>query len=206
VNAGRRDRHGWDERYAASEQTFTPEPNHLVVAEVGNLAPGRAVDLATGEGRHALWLASRGWRVAAVDFSQVGVRRAQSRARAAGVDIAVAVADVYELRWPESRFDLVLAAFFHPRPAVRAGLYRAIAGALAPGGSFVQVSYDVLNAREGGAGPKDPDVLMDTAVIAGDLSGLGLHVARAETVRVRVPDNDGGETNVVDSVIRAVRP
>jgi SAM-dependent methyltransferase len=199
------DRHSWDERYGAGERTFTPEPNRLVAAEVGALAPGRAVDLATGEGRHAVWLASRGWRVAAVDFSEVGVRRAHRRARAEGVDVAFAVADVDHLRWPDSRFDLVLAAFFHPRPAQRAALYPAIAGALAPGGSLVQVSYDVRNATEGTGGPKDPEILLDPPVLAAELAALGLEVVRAETVPLRVATCDGGEALVVDAVIRAVR-
>lgn len=202
------DHHEWDERYAKSEQTFTPEPNRQVAAEVAALgsAPGVALDVATGEGRHAVWLASLGWRVVAVDFASVALRRAQARARAERHAIAFALGDVYRLRFPTGRFDLILAAFFHPRPPDRAGLYAAAAAALAPGGSLLLVSYDKANLTEGTGGPKDPELLLDPPVLAVELEALGLEVVRADTVRLRAPTMDGEEVDVVNAVIRAVRP
>jgi 2-polyprenyl-3-methyl-5-hydroxy-6-metoxy-1,4-benzoquinol methylase len=62
------DAQAWDERYTASELLWSATPNQFVAAELSDLAPGRAVDLAAGEGRNALWLAERGWHVTAVDF------------------------------------------------------------------------------------------------------------------------------------------
>lgn len=200
------DRHGWDERYAASERTFSAEPNRLVAAEVEALPPGRALDLATGEGRHAVWLATRGWDVVAVDFSAAGLRKAQRRARAEQVLVAFALADVHRLRFPPARFDLVLCAFFHPRPPERPPLYANVARALAPGGALLLVSYDVANLTEGSGGPKDPDLLIHPNAFAAELAALGLDVQRAESVRLRVPTSDGQEVDVVDAVIRAVRP
>ncbi len=67
------DSRAWDERYAASELVWSSTPNQFVAAEVADLTPGRALDLAAGEGRNALWLAERGWQVTAVDFSLVGL-------------------------------------------------------------------------------------------------------------------------------------
>lgn len=200
------DRHGWDERYATREQTFTLEPNRQVAAEVAGLSPGVALDLATGEGRHAVWLSSLGWHVLAVDFASVGLRRAAARARAEGLAVGFAQADVYALRWPVERFDLILAAFFHPRPPQRPGLYRAAAAALRLGGSLLQVSYDKANLTEGTGGPKDPELLLDPPAVAGELEALGLDVIRADTVRLRAPTMDGEEVDVVNAVIRAVRP
>ena len=200
------DRHKWDERYAASQQTFPLEPNPLVADEVAGLRPGRALDLAAGEGRHSVWLAAQGWDVVAVDHSVVGLRRAQARARAEGVRVALAVADVHLLRLPRRSFDLVLAAFFHPRPPERAALYGAVAPALAPGGTLLLVSYDVANLTEGSGGPQDAEVLLQPARFAAELSALGLDVARADTVRLRVPAPDGNEVDVVDAVIRATAP
>src|ERR1022692_4898294 len=74
----------WDKRYAGQELVWTAEPNRFVVAELKDLAPGRALDLGAGEGRNAVWLASAGWQVTAVDFSAVGLdkgrRLAENRA------------------------------------------------------------------------------------------------------------------------------
>jgi SAM-dependent methyltransferase len=200
------DRQGWDERYSAREQTFVRDPNRLVVAEIDGLAPGRALVVATGEGRHAVWLASLGWQVVAVDFSVVGITRAAARARQEGCDVAFAAADVYALRLPPASLDLVLCSFFHPPPDQRRRLYPAVAAALAPGGSLVQVSYDVRNATEGTGGPKDPAMLIDPPVVAAELEALGMKVTRADTVRLRTPTMDGEEVDVVDAIIHAVKP
>jgi SAM-dependent methyltransferase len=200
------DRQGWDERYAARDQTFVRGPNPFVEAELSAVPPGRALELAAGEGRHAVWLASAGWKVAAVDFSEVGLRRAQARARSEGHAVDFVLADVHTLRLPPRRFDLILATCFHPRPAERVSLYPAMARALAPGGSLLLVSYDMANLTMGTGGPKDPDLLLNPPVLAAELDALGLTVVRAESVPLRTTDAEGQEVDVVDSVIRAVRP
>ena len=63
------DAHAWDERYAATELVWSREPNQFVAAELADLPPGTAVDLAAGEGRNAIWLAARGW--AAVSYTHL---------------------------------------------------------------------------------------------------------------------------------------
>ena len=63
----------WDARYAAQELVWSAEPNRFVVEELSDLPPGRALDVAAGEGRNAIWLASRGWRVTALCLRRVGV-------------------------------------------------------------------------------------------------------------------------------------
>ncbi len=62
------DHQDWNRRYAQKELVWTAEANRFLVAEASDLPPGRALDLAAGEGRNAVWLAERGWRVVAVDF------------------------------------------------------------------------------------------------------------------------------------------
>lgn len=80
---------GWHRRYATTELVWTAETNQFLVAEVEDLSPGRALDLAAGEGR----VAHQGWRVTAVDFSTVGLDKARRLASAAGVDIGLVCGD-----------------------------------------------------------------------------------------------------------------
>ena len=200
------DCHGWNERYAAKPQTFPLEPNRLVAEEVGPLAPGVALDLATGEGRHAVWLASRGWRVVAADFAAVGLAKGRARARAYDLPVAWAVADVRLLRFPPAKFDLVLAAFFAARPAERPSLYRAVAASLRPGGTFLIVGYDETNLSHGSGGPQDPELLLRPSALAAELAALGLDVRRAETVPGVAHLNDGPDVEVINAVIKAVKP
>src|SRR5690349_10831664 len=65
----------WDERYAATDLVWSAGPNQFVEAELGELAPGKALDLACGEGRNARWLAERGWHVTAIDWSSVAIEK-----------------------------------------------------------------------------------------------------------------------------------
>ncbi len=60
------DRGDWNRRYAAPEFIWAVEANHVLVAEVVDLPPGRALDHAAGEGRNTVWLAEQGWTVCAV--------------------------------------------------------------------------------------------------------------------------------------------
>ena len=71
----------WDQRYDQADLVWSAAPNRWVEEVTGSLSPGRVLDLAAGEGRNALWLAGRGWRATAVDFSRVALDRAGQHRR-----------------------------------------------------------------------------------------------------------------------------
>ena len=75
-------REDWDRRYSSVENLWAVKPNRFLVAEVAELPPGRALDLACGEGQNAIWLATLGWDVIGVDFSEVGDREGSRASRA----------------------------------------------------------------------------------------------------------------------------
>jgi hypothetical protein len=83
-DSGQVDSRQWDERYAGAGFEWTTRPNQFVAAELADLPPGRALDLAAGEGRNSVWLAERGWRVTAVDFSRVGLNKGRKLGAACG--------------------------------------------------------------------------------------------------------------------------
>jgi SAM-dependent methyltransferase len=146
----------WDERYAASQQWSTG-PNTLIAELLGDLPPGDAVDLAAGEGRHALWLAGLGWRVTAVDFSGTGLARGQAQPGADGVTWVRA--DVLGWSAPAESLDLVLVAYLHgPEEDFRALLVRAVRW-LRPGGRLLVLGHDVENIASGVGGPQEPAIL-----------------------------------------------
>src|SRR5712691_6450155 len=104
-------------------------PNQFVAAELAALPPGRALDLAAGEGRNSVWLAERGWRVTAVDFSRVGLDKGQKLSAAHGVDdgqVDWVAADLGEYTPPGSAYDLVLIAYLQVGADLRA---RVLGGA-----------------------------------------------------------------------------
>ncbi len=195
----------WDNRYAAAEQVWSVEPNQFVAAELAGLTPGRAVDLACGEGRNAIWLADRGWTVTGIDFSEVAVDRARSRA--ADRDITWLVGDALTVELP--RVDLAVLAYLQlPEDERRTAVRRAL-GALEPGGTLFVVAHDSTNLTEGTGGPQDPSVLYTAEDVLDDLAGEPFTVVRAERVgRELAEDDDHGgirEMTAWDALVRVVR-
>jgi SAM-dependent methyltransferase len=199
------DRARWDERYAGAEFEWTTRPNQFVAAELAGLTPGRALDLAAGEGRNAVWLAERGWSVTAVDFSRVGLDKGRRLAAARGVEGRVdwVVADLEDYQPTAAAFDLVLIAYFQVGAELRAKVLAQAAAAVAPGGTLFVIGHDLTNLTEGTGGPQYPEVLYTPEAITAELPGL--RVLRAERVR-RTVQRDDGPATAVDTLVRARRP
>ena len=146
----------WDERYAERQQ-WSAEPNVLIAELLAGLPPGEAVDLAAGEGRHALWLAGLGWRVTAVDFSDVGLARGRTQP---GADrVTWMTADVTTWSTAPGSLDLVLVAYLHLAEAETTALLTRAVGWLRPGGRLLVLGHDVENVTAGVGGPQEPAVL-----------------------------------------------
>ncbi|GAB2928083.1 class I SAM-dependent methyltransferase [Micromonospora polyrhachis] len=194
----------WDARYAASpDLVWTGEPNRFVVEELAPLTPGTALDLAAGEGRNAVWLASNGWQATAVDFSEVAVVRGRGLAEERAVPVRWEVGDVREYVPPAGAFDAVLVAYLHLPAVELAGVLGRARAALAPGGTLLVVGHDVANLTDGVGGPQDPGLLYTPDGIVAALDGL--QIRRAETVRrpVRIEDRT---VDALDTVVVAARP
>ena len=100
-------REDWNARYAQKELLWTAEPNRRFATEVAGVEPGRALDVACGEGRNAVWLAEHGWRVTGVDFSDVALAKGAELAARRGVEVEFVLADVCEYEPEPGAFDLV---------------------------------------------------------------------------------------------------
>lgn len=198
------DAEAWDARYAGSDLVWSAEPNQFVAAELGDLTPGRALDLAAGEGRNAIWLARRGWQVTAADFSQVALDKGR---RLAG-DTPVRWVRADATGWSEpTAYDLVLVAYLQLPAEERRAAVRAAYDSLTTGGTLLLVAHDSTNLAEGTGGPQDPAVLMSAEDVLGDLEGLAFDVVRAERVARLVGDGHGEEParTAWDCLVRVVR-
>jgi SAM-dependent methyltransferase len=190
----------WDRRYAAEDRVFSAEPNPIVAGALSDLPPGRALDLAAGEGRHALWLAGRGWRVTAVDFSRVGLEKGRAEASRQGLSVEWVLEDAYRYAPPAASFDLVLITYFHPRPADRERVFAAAVDALRPGGHLLVVGRHVDDiGRDGGRGPSDPDLRYRPEELATSFPAA-LTLERCESVPRSVERDDGPAIEINDVV------
>ncbi len=197
----------WDRRYDRDEYVWHLEPNRFLPGLVDDLAAGRALDLACGEGRNSVWLARQGWTVTGVDFSAVGVEKGGRLAADAGVDVEWLVDDV--TTWPgrPAGYDLVIVFYVQLPPADRAAMLRTAALALAPGGRFVMVAHDLENLTAGVGGPQDASVLPTPEAVEADLLAAGvpdLVIERAERIRRPVATDDGPR-EAIDCLVVATR-
>jgi SAM-dependent methyltransferase len=197
------DSEGWNRRYSGTELVWTAEPNRFLAEEAGALQPRRALDLACGEGRNAVWLAGRGWDVTAVDFSQVGLDKGARLAQQRGVSVRWELADLREWVAPAEAFDLVAVLYLHVAPDARRAIHRAAAQALAPGGVLLVVGHDTTNIEHGHGGPQNPAILFTPDDLVGDVPELD--VERAERVHRPVGTADG-EAVAIDALLRARKP
>lgn len=195
-------REDWDRRYEGSELLWTAEPNRFLVEEVQGLAPARALDLGSGEGRNAIWLAERGWRVTAIDFSEAGLAKAQRLAARRGVNVEWVLADLAEWR-PSSSFDLVVVAYLQIPAGLRRRVWPRAAGAVAAGGTLLVIAHHPDNLRDGWGGPGSLDVLYGPDEVVAALTGFT--VARADRVERPVTGEDGEQAVALDLLVRATR-
>lgn len=198
------DARAWDERYAAAGLVWSAGPNQFVEHELADLPPGRALDLAAGEGRNAIWLARQGWEVTAADFSQVAL----DKGRAVAGDRTVRWVCADATTWTErSAYDLVVIAYLQLPAHERRAAVQAAFHALWPGGTLLVVAHDSTNLAEGTGGPQDPAVLYTAEDVLADLGGEGYETIRAGRVARSVGDGHGEEParTAWDCLVRLVR-
>lgn len=195
------DADGWNQRYAARPRLWGSEPNVFLAQTVGGWAPGRALDLACGDGRNAIWLALRGWDVTAVDFSSVAIERARSAADEAGVDIDFQAHDVTEWVPPESAFELVAVVYLHIPHEMLQRVIANAAASVAPGGTLFVVGHHVENLEHGVGGPQHPDVLYTEHELA---TWCALDVRSARRAE-RTVETDEGPATAIDAILVASR-
>ncbi|WP_329310059.1 class I SAM-dependent methyltransferase [Streptomyces sp. NBC_01262] len=194
---------GWDERYRGSGLVWAAEPNRFVEQELAGLPAGRAVDLAAGEGRNAVWLAERGWEVDAVDFSAVALAKAERMAAERGTRVRTVRSDLTAWSGPEAVYDLALIAYLHlPWPLV-ARVLRQAASAVRAGGTLLLVGHDASNPAHGHGGPQDPDVLYTAEQVAAEWKPYA-RILRAEAV-IRPVESADGRHAAIDALVRAER-
>jgi len=201
----------WDERYAEAELVWSAGPNQFVEQALADLPPGRALDLACGEGRNARWLAGLGWQVTAMDFSPVAIEKGRRLADQLpdqpANQIDWQVGDALGTPLPAG-LDLVVIAYLHVPAAERTTVMRRAFAALAPGGHLFVIGHDTTNLTEGTGGPPDPTVLYTAADVLDDLGDEALDVVRAERVArvVQGVDEHGSEGTAWDVLVHVRRP
>ena len=161
----------WDERYAEPDFAYGDAPNDFLRAQ-GSMLRGRVLCLAEGQGRNAVFLATLGLNVTAVDQSAVGLACAEQLAGRNGVTNQTEVADLGAFDLGEERWGAIVSIFAHVPAAVRKALHSRIAAALKPGGLFLLEAYRPEQLGLGTGGPQNLALMMSLAELREELAGL----------------------------------
>jgi SAM-dependent methyltransferase len=199
----------WDERYRSAPRLWSHDPNRYLVSEVSGLEPGTALDAGCGEGADAIWLARQGWRVTAVDHSNVALERAAANAAAAGDQIAERIdwqqADLTGWDPGPERFDLVSCQYLHLPPGQREPLFQRLAASVRPDGSLLICAHHPSDLHTTIRRPKQPELFF-----TGDETAALLDLQRWQIVTNAAPertatDPEGRDVTIRDTVFRARR-
>ncbi|MEU8300445.1 FAD-dependent oxidoreductase [Micromonospora sp. NPDC048909] len=199
----------WEERYRSRPSVWSGRPNAQLVTEAAELTPGRALDVGSGEGADAVWLAERGWQVTAVDISTVALQRAAEHADAAGAEVAARIdwthRDLREKPPTEAGYDLVSSHFMHLPGDERRELFARLAAAVAPGGTLLIVGHHPLDLRTTAHRMHLPEMMYTGEELAAALDPGAWEVRAAEARPRAAKDPDGRDITIHDAVLVARR-
>lgn len=162
----------WDERYAHQGFVFGVEPNRFVATELAGLSPRKVLDLGSGQGRNAVWLAAQGHDVTAVDLSPVATQQAKRLAERSGANVRFIAADLTTWEPEEDAFDLVLLSYVQLVPETRKLVHGKAVRALAPGGMLFLIAHHLDNLEHGVGGPQSPEYLYTEDDLGADFASL----------------------------------
>jgi 2-polyprenyl-3-methyl-5-hydroxy-6-metoxy-1,4-benzoquinol methylase len=138
AEASPKDKDRWNEKYATDRYIFGKEPIPFLKQHVDLLPKGKALDIAMGEGRNGVFLATRGFQVTGIDISQAGLQKARTLAAAHNVSIETRMVDLEGMTLEQNAYDVIVMSYYMQRD-----LFPQIKAALKPGGMAVVETYNV---------------------------------------------------------------
>lgn len=197
----------WIKKYETDAYVYTKDVNQFVVELTGELKPGTAIDLAGGEGRNAVWLAERGWRVENIDFAQNALDKCNRLVaeREVSGSVVTTCASALEFESRLAPVDLVVVAYLHIYSNQFAVAMQNAVNALKPGGTLMGVWHALENIQHNSHGPQNPDTLPSVNSLTKLCGDLGMRIEICENRDGFVRTDDGPKPSVT-VILLATKP
>ena len=191
----------WDEQYTSDDFVYGSVPNSFLASNA-KILTGPVLSLAEGEGRNAVFLASLGLDVLAVDGSEAGLDKANKLASSRDLSIRTEVADLATYEPPENSFGSVVSISAHLPSLIRKRLHRLVERCLKPGGIMLLEAYTLAQLARNTGGPKDPDLLMACRELETEFPNFELILSREIERKVIEGKFHTGLASVVQFIAR----
>lgn len=192
----------WDERYSNNDTVYGGEPNQFFKEQLSILSAGTILLPAEGEGRNAIFAAKSGWSVTAFDTSKVGRQNALKRAEQEGLTIDYKILDAMDFDYPTNSFDAIGLIYSHFPSKIRTPFHRKLVDSLKTGGHIIlegfsksHLKFSEENPQAGG--PRNIDMLYDTASILDDFKSLDTLLIEEKIVILSEGEFHQGESYIV---------
>jgi hypothetical protein len=162
----------WNTRYASKEYIYGSLPNEYFKQQIDKLTAGKLFLPAEGEGRNAVYAAKMGWKILAVDSSEVGKEKALKLASENKVEIQYDISDLVTYQYPINEYDVAGIVFAHFPSETRTLVYRAIADSLKKGGIIILETFSKKQLGKSSGGPQNPDMLNSAEELKSDFAGF----------------------------------
>ena len=187
----------WNERYSQREFVYGEAPNEFFADELSKLMPGTIILPCDGEGRNAVYAATKGWKVQAFDLSDAGKLKADHLALKYGVEIDFQIMDADFANYPENSVDVVALIYTHLPPIVRVRLHQMIIKWLKPGGKLILETFCPEQLNNNSGGPKDINMLYTIEMLTEDFKKLSIESLDYEKIELNEGKFHQGPADVI---------
>ena len=190
----------WDERFAGKEYVYGTKPNSFFKKSIEQLTPGKLLLPGEGEGRNAVFAASKGWQVTAIDQSSEAKRKAIKLAMDNNCNFQYHLLDIMDLETETVQYDVIGLFFFHLPPEIRKKAHQLLVKKLIPGGQIILEAFSKSQLGKTSGGPPVLEMLFDKQILEGDFKDLKIIDPVEKTVMLNEGSFHQGEASVIQLI------
>ncbi len=187
----------WNSRFSEADYIYGKEPNQFLKEELGGITLGKILFLGEGEGRNAVYAATLGWQVDAVDSSDEGMKKALMLAKEKNVNINYVVADIFEREIAINFYDAVVLIYLHVHDDLKPILHKKVIDALKPSGKIILEAFEKEQIKNNSGGPKDLDLLYNLQSMAEDFIDLEFEKLSKDNIELNEGKGHQGKASVI---------
>ena len=187
----------WNERYSQKEYVYGEEPNMFFAEQINRLQAGTIILPCEGEGRNAVYAASKGWTVNAFDMSIEGRNKALQLAEKQKVNLNYIIEDASLVDYQENSADVVAFIFSHLPEPIRKKLHAKAIAWLKPGGRIIIEVFHPLQLQNTSGGPKDITMLCTEEILLKDFAELEIELLETKKIELKEGKYHEGKADVI---------